>query len=119
MNKKLFIVEEFEDEKTGMRICIDTEGNKHCFMGGTGGGVGDIHVHIPEIKVPPTEVHVDITPPVDDPEKQRLIRITEALRSENNWLWGVLMTAFIDRKTHGAPKAMDDLEKKVKERQRA
>lgn len=121
MNKKQFIVEEFEDSNTGMRIFLDSNGNYHCFMPGSG-GVGDIHVHIPEIKIPdipPAQVSVEITPPVDDPEKKRLLRIIEALRSENNWLWGVIMTAIIDRKKKGAATAMDELEQKIKERQRA
>jgi hypothetical protein len=109
MNKKKFIIEEFEDEKTGMRICIDSDGNKHCFMSGTGGGVGDIYVNIPEIKIPP----------VDDSEKKRLIRIMEALRAENNWLWGTIQKALDDDRKHSAGYAIRQLQKRVKERQRA
>lgn len=119
MKQKQFIVEDFTDERTGMRICIDVEGNKHCFMPSSQGGVGDIYINIPEIKVPPAEVKVEVTPPADDPEKKRLLNVVEALRSENNWLWNVMMTAIIDRKKKGAPTAMDELEKKIKERQRA
>jgi hypothetical protein len=114
---------DYIDPETGIRFVEDTRGNYHCIHPMAGGTMGDITINIPEIKIPeipPAEVHVDVTPPVDDPEKQRLIRIMEALRSENNWLWSVITTAIIDRKkSGGAPKAMDELEQKIKDRQRA
>jgi hypothetical protein len=113
------IIRDYTDPKTGVRCIEDDRGERHYFMPSGQGVTGEIHVHIPEIKVPPAQVHVDITPPVDDPEKQRLIRIMEALRAENNWLWNSIMTAIVDRKKKGAPTAMDELETKIKERQRA
>lgn len=119
------IIRDYTDPKTGVRCIEDDRGERHYFVVNanseeySGGVTGEIHVHIPEIKVPPAQVHVDITPPVDDPEKQRLIRIMEALRAENNWLWNSIMTAIVDRKKKGAPTAMDELETKIKERQRA
>ena len=120
-NKKI-ITGDYIDPETGLRFVEDIRGNLHCVMVAGNGGMGDINITIPEIKIPeipPANIHVDITPPIDDPEKQRLIRIMEALRSENNWLWNVIMTAIIDRKkSGGAPKAMDELEQKIKERQR-
>lgn len=114
------IVKDYIDTKTGIRCIEDDRGERHYFISGQSGGVvGDIYIDIPQINVPPAEVHVDITPPVDDPEKQRLLRVVEALRSENNWLWNVMLTAIIERKKLGAPTAMDNLERKIQERQRA
>lgn len=122
MEQKKMVERDYTDPETGLRFVEDIRGNLHCIMGMGSSGVGDINITIPEIKIPeipPAQVHIDISPPVDDPEKQRLIRIMEALRSENNWLWNVIMTAIIDRKKKGAPTAMDELEQKIKERQRA
>jgi hypothetical protein len=119
-NKKV-IVEDYTDPVTGIRCIQDDRGDYHFFVNSSSGGgnstTGEIHLHVPEIIIPPAEIKVEITPPVDDPEKQRLIRVMEKLRSENNWLWGVLWTAVIDRKKKGAPTAMDELERKIKEKQ--
>jgi len=124
MEKKV-VENDYIDTNTGLRFVEDVRGNFHCVPHMDMNPIGDIIVNVPEIKVPPItipepKIHIDISPPVDDPEKQRLIRIMEALRSENNWLWSVVTTAIIDRKkSGGAPKALDDLEQKIKERQRA
>lgn len=93
MKERKVIIGDYIDPDTGIRVVEDDRGNYHCMM----------------IAMPPS----------NDSEKQRLIRIMEALRAENNWLWGVLMAAIIDRKKKGAPTAMDELEQKIKERQRA
>lgn len=124
---KKIITGDYTDSETGLRFVEDIRGNLHCVMYMGGGGTGDITINIPEIKIPDivipeipaAQVNVNVTPPVDDPEKQRLLRVTESLRSENNWLWNVMMTAIIDRKKNGAPKAMDDMEQKIKDRQRS
>ncbi len=124
MEDKQIISGDYRDTKTGIRFVEDIRGNFHCVMNmESSGGTGDITINIPEIKIPeipPAQVNVNVTPPVDDPEKKRLLNIIESLRSENNWLWSTMMTAVIDRKkSGGAPKAMDEMETKIKERQRA
>lgn len=125
MEHKKMVEKDYTDPETGLRFIEDIRGNIHLVhmmenMGNS--GAGDITINIPEIKIPEipaAQVNVNITPPVDDPEKQRLIRIMEALRSENNWLWAEIMKAIINRKRQGAPTAMDILENAIKDRQRA
>lgn len=120
--RKKIITGDYIDEETGLRFIEDSRGNLHCIMSyGDSNTLGDIIVNIPEIKIPPipeSRVTVEVIPPADDPEKQRLIRIMERLRQENNWLWGEILKSIINRKRIGAAKAMDLLENAINERQR-
>lgn len=116
--EKEIISGDYKDKKTGIRFLEDVRGNLHHIMTHEGGEMGNITINIPEIHVPESKVTVEVIPPADDLEKQRLLRVTQALRAENNWLWQIILTAIIDRKKKGAATAMDKLEQEIKERQR-
>ncbi len=104
MNKKI-IVNDYTDPDTGLRFVEDDRGNYHCVASFT---QGDSKQEITII----LENNEELLK-----ENKRLRRILEKLRMDNNWLWEALHTAIRERKKTTAKKAIDNLEKSIRERE--
>lgn len=97
MDKKL-VTKDFKDITTGLRFVEDDRGNRYL--------------------VPSQDIimSIDNNEQLEN-ENKRLKRILEKLRSENNWLWERIHIALKERKKYSNKKAMDNLEKAVKEKE--
>ncbi len=102
------VCKEYEDSATGLRFIEDDRGVLHLIP------------PAPEVKINPGESSINVTVENNETsakENKRLKRIVEALRSDNVWLWEAVSIAIRKKKT--PQRALDELEKKIKERQRA
>lgn len=103
MTEKKIIEGDYTDATTGLRFVEDTRGNYHLVYG--------------------NESEQNITVVLDgnettEKQNKRLKRILESLRRENVWLWEIVEVARRTFEKKGAKKAMEDLIKTIKERQR-
>lgn len=106
MTTKKVVVGDYTDHATGIRFIEDDRGNYHIVssQGSTEHG---------EIKVV-----VDTINPFRN-ENEMLRRVMEKLRSENSWLYEVIeRSRKIWKDTKNPKKAMEYLEKAIKERER-
>lgn len=97
MSKKI-IVGVYKDEETGITFVEDDRGNYHCVYMSPGQQTTEIQ-------------------PIDISYLKRLERVMHALRRENNWLWESIEVALSERKK-SCSTAMNNLERKIKERRR-
>ena len=97
MKNKTIVVGDFIDPETGLRFIEDDRGVYHLIKPGEDSSANTRSL---------------------EREVQRLNRVMEKLRVENNWLWGVLEIAKQDSRKKSPGYAMTQLEKKIKERSR-
>lgn len=97
MKDKNIVVGDFIDPNTGLRFVEDDRGVYHLIKSVEDSSAGTRSL---------------------EREVQRLTRVMESLRMENNWLWEVLEVAKRDSQTRSPGYAMTQLEKKIKRRQR-
>lgn len=97
MKEKNIVVGDFIDPRTGLRFIEDDRGEYHLIRTGDDSSA--------ETRSLEREVN-------------RLTRVMEALRSENNWLWSILHKALEDDRKQSAGYAIRQLQKAIKERTR-
>ena len=101
MQRKKIVEEYYEDPETGMKFIRDVWGNIHPYF---------------DLKTD-TRVVID-TSEKDKSDNEKLRRILNRIRVENNWLFSIIEGTIKQGKKGTARKALDALEKALKERTR-
>lgn len=102
--KRKVVIGDYTDDSTGIRFLEDDRGNYHVMQKDTENR--DVNVV------------VDLRNSFEM-ENKRLKKILESLRRENVWLWEQIEIARQTAQKKTPKKAIDDLVKAIKERQRA